>query len=97
MGSRRKLKPTPGMVRPRSVRLDNGTNWPLPDDAGVDDRESWIARYAPIERVAEHRFHLASIVDAYKALLAMPLDQSREVLRGLKMAMRERDKEAGDG
>jgi hypothetical protein len=69
------------------TRLDNGTSWPLPiAGTGQGDAPAHIMRYAPIERVADVRFHAASIMNAYEALIAMPLDRSREVLRALRMA-----------
>jgi hypothetical protein len=84
----------PAIVGDRHTRLDNGTNWPLPDGDPFDRfGANHIVRYAPIEQVAEVRFHAASVMDAYETLLLMPLSQSREVLRALKLAMAERNKD----
>jgi hypothetical protein len=87
---RKRIKPT--SVGPRHARLDNGTSWPLPDMGDIDNHSAgWTVRYAPLERVADVRFHAASVMDAYEALLSMPLDKSREVLRALKIAIAKRE------
>lgn len=84
-------------VSTHHVRLDNGTTWSLPepndgDEYGVQhalryraDGLGESATYTSRERMIA-----ASEMSCYRALVDLPLSESRKVLRAIKAAMKMR-------
>jgi hypothetical protein len=68
------------------VVLDGGATWPTPMD-DPDNPLEWRLRYAPAEIVVKDRFLAASIVNAYRELIALPATKRNKVIASLRRAI----------
>lgn len=73
------------------IVLEGGATWPTPMDGdGEQDALEWRLRYAQPEVVLGHRFHCASIVSAYRELIALPAKKRNKVIASLRRAINGR-------
>lgn len=64
-----------------------GMTWPTPMDH-PDGGLSWRLRYASPEQLIKDRYHAASVVEAYRELIALPEKRRNAVIRQLRKAIR---------
>lgn len=64
--------------------LGDGTAWPIPGE-GLSDL-GWELRYADDETIRSRRLAAASVVDAYQALLALPVRERNKRARMIRKA-----------
>lgn len=69
------------------VAMTDGGTWPTPMDL-PDDSLEWRLRYAEPEQLAKDRFCAASIVSAYRQLIALPRTAREKVIRELRAAIK---------
>lgn len=70
------------------VTRNNGTVWPTPMDH-VDGGLEWRLRYAADERMVKDRYTAASIVSAYRQLIALPQKERNAVIRDIRAAIKQ--------
>lgn len=69
------------------VLMSGGGTWPTPMDL-PDDSLEWRLRYANDEQLVKDRFCAASIVSAYRQLIALPRVAREKVIRELRAAIK---------
>jgi hypothetical protein len=69
------------------VALSRGGMWPTPMDH-PDSGLEWRLRYANADQLVKDRFCAASIVSAYRELIALPRKAREEVIRELRVAIK---------
>jgi hypothetical protein len=69
------------------VAMTGGGTWPTPMDQ-PDDSLEWRLRYASADQLVKDRYCAASIVSAYRELIALPRVAREKVIRELRAAIK---------
>ena len=71
------------------IVMPGGGTWPTPMDEGPhDDSLEWRLRYALPDQLIKDRLHAASVVSAYRELIALPRWRRDEIIRELRAAIK---------